>query len=182
MVVPSHAVNGRVLAGLDVERDDEADLLLVRVADRRGPRILLPEHVVDRLLVREQDVPVEPFSRGREVVRAEALVAQAARDGKRAVEDTGGVLIEDQVAHLCIVEVVLPVGRRRRGRVVQERHLARLVVHEQVDPSLAARLDRDPVRDRLEAEAAREPVADREAKPTSTPGITAVSIEGPRRS
>ena len=60
VVVPPHAVDRVVLAGLDVERDDEAAPLVRAGRDRRWPRGLPEEDVVGRLLVREEDRPVEP--------------------------------------------------------------------------------------------------------------------------
>ena len=43
MVVTAHAEDGPVLAGLDVERDHDAVLLLRGVTHDGRPRILLPE-------------------------------------------------------------------------------------------------------------------------------------------
>ena len=114
VVVPAHPVDRLVLAGLDVERDDKSGLLLRRVPRGRRPGRLLPVDVVRRLFVREEDLPVEPLLLRREVVGAETLVAGAARDGERAVEHPGRTPVEDQPAHLRVVEVVLPVGRRGR--------------------------------------------------------------------
>ena len=88
------------------------------------------------------------------------------------------MLVEDQPADLRVVEVVLPVGGGRCGRVVGERHLAGLVVHEEVGPPAALRADRDPVRDRLESVPAREHVPDRQERRDVTPGLTGVSIDG----
>jgi hypothetical protein len=155
VVVPAHPVDRLVVAGAGIEREDDPVLLLGRVTDRRRPRVLLPEHVVRRLLVDEEDVLVEPLLARRQVVGAEALEPAAAVDGERTVEDATG-RVQGQQAHLRVVEVALGVARAGGRRDVRERDLARLVVHVQVDPSLAVWIDRDPVRDRFEPEAIRQ--------------------------
>ncbi len=76
-----------MLAGLDVKRDDEADLLGTAVVERRRPGRLLPDDVVRGLLVREEDVAIEALLPGRQEVGAEALEALAAVDRERAAQD-----------------------------------------------------------------------------------------------
>ena len=78
MVVPAHAIDRVVLAGLDIQSDNKADLLFIRMTNWGRPGGLLPEYVIDGLLVREKDVAVEAFLAGGKVIGAEALIARAA--------------------------------------------------------------------------------------------------------
>ena len=116
MIVPAHPVDRVVLAGPDIECNNKPDLLFSGISNWWRPGGLLSEYVVDCLLVREQDVTVKSlFARGK-VIGAEALVARAARDGERAVQHSGRMLVQDQLADLRVIEVILAVRCCGRGR------------------------------------------------------------------
>ena len=164
MVVPAHPVDGTVLSGPHVERDDHAGLALRRVTGRRRPGILLPIDVVRRFLVGEEDLPAERFPPRRQEVRAEALISRCARDRERTVQHSRRALTERQLAHLCVVEVVLPIRGGGRGGDIREWHLARLVVDVQVNDAPAPWTHRDPVRDGLESVSAGQHVTHRQQR------------------
>jgi hypothetical protein len=157
VVVAAHAPDRLLLAGVDVEGDHDADLVRPFVALDRllvGPAEAvagdLIEHPVDALLVREQQRPgLEPV-RGREEVRAEAVVAGPGIDGELCREDLAAPA-DDELAQLRVVEVVERVGGRRRRGVVWERHGRGLVVDPHPRRVPAVRRERDPIGDRLEA-------------------------------
>ena len=141
---------GRLVAGLDVERDDDAGLARLVGTDDGRPGVAGPVDPVDALLVREQELAVEALGRRGEVARAEALVVVVAGDDQRAAQHAGALPVERELADLGVVEVVLRVELGRRGRRVRERDPRGLVVDVDVGHAVVADLDRDPVGHRLE--------------------------------
>ena len=71
-----------MLAGLNIKRDYQANLLFSRVANRGRPGSLLPQNVINSLFVREEDLTVKAFLAGGKIIGAEALVAGTAVDGE----------------------------------------------------------------------------------------------------
>ena len=76
------------------------------------------------------------------------------------LEHARAVLVEREHRDLGVHKVVLRVELGRCGRGVRERHGRCLVVDVDVDAAVAARSQRDPVRDRLEPKLPRQYVAD----------------------
>ena len=92
---------------------------------------------VDALLVCEQERAIKTFGRCGEVVRAEALVVLSGRDRHCGAQDAGRGGVQEEVAQLGVIEVVLGVGLGRGRWVVGERDRRCLVVHPNVEAAAA---------------------------------------------